>query len=47
MVWHAVERASRRGVVAAGDLVVVVAGFPPPGQEQAGASDVLRVVRVR
>jgi pyruvate kinase len=47
MVWHAVERAARHGVVAVGDLVVVVAGFPLPGQEAAGASDVLRVVRVR
>ena len=45
IVWHAVERAVKAGVVTTGDTAVVIAGAPTPGD--ASASDVLRVVRVR
>ena len=45
LVWFAVERAVRAGLVAAGDTVLVLAGAP---DRPSGAStDVLRIVRVQ
>ncbi|MDP9388220.1 MAG: pyruvate kinase [Actinomycetota bacterium] len=44
IVWHAVEELSGRGLLAKGDVVVVVAGFP---HDPEPAADVMRVVRVR
>jgi pyruvate kinase len=46
LVWRTVEQAVQAGVVAVGDIVVVVAGAPDPGAT-AHTSDALRVVRVR
>ncbi len=44
IIWHAVERAVERGLVAAGDTIVVIAGSP---LRSAGtAADVMRIVQV-
>jgi len=44
MVWYAVETAVRRGRVAQGDTVLVLAGAPDRSSD--AAADVLRIVRV-
>jgi pyruvate kinase len=44
IVWHAVERASRLGVVHGGDVVAVLVGSPA---DEEPTTDVLRLVRVR
>jgi pyruvate kinase len=45
IVWHAVERAVYEGVIASGDVVVVLAGSP--GRSVSTAADVLRIVQVQ
>jgi pyruvate kinase len=45
MVWHAVERTVRQGLIAAGDVVVVLAGSAERSADT--AADVLRLVRVQ
>jgi pyruvate kinase len=49
MVWFAVETTLRAGLVAPGDAVIVLAGAPDPDRsdDEAAATDVLRIVRVR
>ncbi len=44
VVWHAVETCAAAGIVAPGELIVVLAGAPDSVD---GATDVLRVVRLR
>ena len=48
MVWFAVETALRAGLVASGDIVLVLAGAPDPDRPRprGAATDVLRIVRV-
>ncbi len=48
MVWFAVETALRAGLVASGDIVLVLAGAPNPDRPRTSgaATDVLRIVRV-
>ena len=48
MVWFAVETALRAGLVASGDIVLVLAGAPDPERPRpsGAATDVLRIVRV-
>jgi pyruvate kinase len=48
MVWFAVETALRAGLVASGDIVLVLAGAPDPDRPRPpeAATDVLRIVRV-
>jgi pyruvate kinase len=45
LVWFAVERALEHGIVAAGDVVLVLAGAPD--RPSGAATDVMRVVTVR
>jgi pyruvate kinase len=45
MVWYAVERSVREGLIAAGDVVVVLAGSAERSADT--AADVLRLVRVQ
>lgn len=49
MVWFAVERTLRAGLISAGDTVLVLAGAPSTERLPGGdvATDVLRIVRVR
>jgi hypothetical protein len=44
MVWFATEEAIAAGVAGAGDVVVVIGGYPGDADR---AADVLRVVRLR
>jgi pyruvate kinase len=44
IVWHAVERAAQRGLIASGDMLVVLAGSPKKSVDT--AADVLRIVQV-
>jgi hypothetical protein len=44
IVWHAVESATRLGVVRPGDLVGVLVGSPADVEP---TTDILRLVRVR
>ncbi len=48
MVWFAVETALRAGLIASGDIVLVLAGAPDPDRPRppGAATDVLRIVRV-
>ena len=48
MVWFAVETALRAGLVASGDIVLVLAGAPDADRPRpaGAATDVLRIVRV-
>jgi pyruvate kinase len=45
MVWYAVERSVQQGMIATGDVVVVLAGSPE--RAASTAADVLRMVRVQ
>ena len=45
MVWCAIEAAVRNGLVVKGELVAVLAGAPD--QSGGGATDVLRLVRIK
>ena len=48
MVWFAVERTRRAGLIRTGDTVLVLAGAPSTDHLPGGdvATDVLRIVRV-